>query len=119
MGNIQHAIPSTFTYLASFTMHWQAAANFSSKSPQGQLATGVLEDSLRCKNITGRTPSNTMNIAALDASARRSSLARRYTWVARVLKLKGLRMSVAGSSRMTSTNTNKHAANTLGFKRGK
>ena len=79
----------------------------------------ALEDPDRCSSTTGITPTITISTAAKEASLRRSSLAKRYTCVARVLKLNGLRMSVAGSSRMTSTNTNKHAPKMLGFNRGK
>ena len=44
-------------------------------------------------------------MAALAASASRSSPASSYALTARVLKLNGLNMSVAGSSFNTSTNT--------------
>ena len=67
----------------------------------------------RLSNTTGANPAATMARAGKAASARRSSEARVKVRVARVSKLNGRMIRVAGNSFMTSTNTSNAADNRL------
>ena len=82
------------------------------------LARSVVPQRLVKKSV-GINPSNTINSAAVDASANRSSEAKRNTRVAKVSKLKGRNTNVAGSSLITSTKTTSNAVPRPGSKSGK
>ena len=70
-------------------------------------------------NNTGQTPTKTINKAAGKAGASCSLEAYWKTWVAKVSTPKGLRISVVGSSFITSTNTIRLAVIKLDFSKGR
>ena len=59
----------------------------------------------RLSRMTGIRPAKTIAKEGVAASVSRSSLARRKAWTARVSKLNGRMIRVAGSSFITSTKT--------------
>ena len=73
---------------------------------------------MRDKKNIGIKPTRTINNAGLAASYILSSEAYMYVETAKVSKLKGLKIRVAGNSLITSEMTNNKLVRILVFKRG-